>query len=107
MNVDVIVSGPEPENSISPSLSHTGESGSVSKPEYATGQSAKMPDWNVSNDSADSNYPTSASTSSNETQTIRNDDGCDKMVEKWRLIRFADRSGAQKKVARRCLKLVS
>lgn len=100
MNVDVIASGPQPENSISPSLSHTAESESVSKPEYATGQIAKMPDWNVSNDLAESNNSTSASTFSNETQTIRNDDDCDKMVEKWRLIRLADRNEAQKKVAR-------
>ncbi len=96
--MDVIVSGLEPESSFSPSLSGPDKPESAHQPAYPTGQSVNPANWDNSTDSADSNYSTSASSSTSEAETVRNDDRCDKMVEKWRLIRLADKTGRQKKV---------
>ncbi len=96
--MDVVVSGLEPENSNSPSLSGPDKPESVHQPAYPTGQSVNLAIWDNSTDSVDSSYSTSASSSTSEIETGKNDDRCDKMVEKWRLIRLADKSGRQKRV---------
>lgn len=92
--MDVIAGDLGPENS------RPGNQDSPNKPPYAPGQRAKSPDWDVANDSATSYDSTSASPSMNEVGADRNGDGCDDMMEKWRLIRLADRDKdkARKKI---------
>lgn len=64
----------------------------------ATDEREQMHHWDVSNDSATSHDTTSASPSSSEVETDRNEGRCDEMIEKWRLIRLADKNRARKKV---------
>ena len=69
------------------------------EPQDATDQRSKRPHGEDSNEPDDWLDPTPAIPSSNEVETERNDDDCQDMVEKWRLIRQADKNSAQKKVA--------
>ena len=62
------------------------------------GRREKVLDRDSSTDSDSTYDSTSASSSRNEQETVRADSDCDRMVEKWRLIRLADKLRPQKKV---------
>lgn len=90
--MDVMASDLEPENPSSPPLSRPGNPESGNQPSHATSHRPRIADWDISSDS------TSASSSSAELETDRNSGDCDKMMEKWRLIRLADRQRSQTKI---------
>lgn len=91
--MDVMAGSLGPENISSPPLSRPGEPESGNELPHANGQRPRTPNWDVSDDS------TSASSSSDELETDKNGGDCDNMIEKWRLIRLADRQRSQTKVA--------
>ncbi|KAF6219701.1 hypothetical protein HO133_004170 [Letharia lupina] len=97
MSMDVIANGLGADNSSTPPLSRSGKPESGDKPPYVIGQRVELPPAHESNDSTDSYTSTSASSSTDELETDGKDDDCDRMVEKWRLIRLADKTRVQKK----------
>ena len=99
MNMDLIPSGIRSEIPLSPPLSRPGNHEPVNKPLHATNQREQLPVWDVPSDSAESGDSTSASASSLEQETSKNGGDCDQMIEKWRLIKLADKNRARKKVA--------
>ena len=96
--MDVIVSAFRPDTSFSAFFSRSGEPGSGSKSPSAITQHVEQPDHIEMDNFDNSSESTSASSCSNEAETVRKDDSCDKMIEKWRLIRLSDRQKSQKKV---------
>ncbi len=96
--MDDITDGFGPESISSPPSSHAVRPESVTQPLNNTEQRVNLQDWDISTDSADSQVPTSTSPSSNELETDKNDNACEKMIEKWDLIRHADKNRARKKV---------
>ena len=95
--MDVIANGLGADNSSTPPLSRSGKPESGDKPPYVIGQRVELPPAHESNDPTDSYNSTSASSSTDELETDGKDDDCDRMVEKWRLIRLADKNSVQKK----------
>lgn len=99
-NMDVMAGGIESDVPIAPTLSrpHRPEPGNKSL--QSTDQRAQLPVWEVPDDSAESHGSTSASSPSAEQETNKDaHDPCDRMIEKWRLIKVADKNRAQNKVA--------
>lgn len=97
MNMDIVAGGLESEDSFPPPLSRPGKPESGSEQPYCTDQRLKLSVWDEPTDSADSHGSTSMSTSSDELETDRNGDNCEKMIERWRLIRLADKDRPKKK----------
>lgn len=98
-NMSVMASGIGPDVPIAPTSSrpHNPEPGNKSL--QSTDQRAQLPMWEVPDDSAESHSSTSASSPSAEQETNKDaHDPYDKMIEKWRLIKVADKDRAQKKV---------
>ena len=95
---DVTASSLGPESQLSMPLSRPGIPESGNEESDIASQNLKPPHWDDSNDSDDSYNSTSASPSSEERGTDGNGGNCDKMVEKWRLIRLADKNTPPKKV---------
>ncbi len=103
--MDDITDGFGAESISSPPSSHPVRPEPVTKPPNATEQRVNLQEWDVSTDSADSHVPTSTSPSSNDLEIDKNREACEKMEEKWRLIRLADKNTARKKVddAKACI----
>ena len=95
---DVTASSLGPESQLSMPLSRPGIPDSGNEESYIASQHVKLPHWGDSNDSDDSYDSTSASPSSEERETNGNGGNCDKMVERWRLIRLADKNTPPNKV---------
>lgn len=99
-NMDVMAGGIGPDVPIAPTLSrpHRPEPGDKSL--QSLDQRAQLPVWEVPDDSAESHGSTSASSPSAVQETNKDaHDPCDRMIEKWRSIKVADKNRAQKKVA--------
>ena len=90
-----------PEIPISPPSSRSDELESQSMALHVTDQHGKLPVWDVPDESTDSHASTSASSSVAEQESNRDDDGGarDRMIEKWRAIKIADKNRARKKVS--------
>lgn len=97
--MDIIASAFRPDTSFSAFFSRSGESEPGNKSPSASTQHVELPNHIDVDNSDDSSESTSASSFSNEAETVRKDVNCDKMIEKWRLVRLSDRQKAQKKVA--------
>ena len=89
-----------PELSPTPPLMRTGNRDPDDKPLPINDQHQTLPNWDLPNDSADSQDSISSSSSIAEQEPEMNGNGgdCDRMIEKWRLIKLADKNRAQKKV---------
>ena len=96
--MDIIANSLGTNISFSPFFSHPGKPESGNKSPSAIDQCVGLSGHIDVDNSADSHESTSASSSSDEEETVGKDDDCDKMLEKWRLIRLSDRNKAQKKV---------
>lgn len=99
-NMDVMAGDVGPDLPIAPALSrpHRPEPGNKSL--QMTEQRTQLPVWEVPDDSTESHDSTSASSPSLEQETHKNDDReCERMIEKWRSIKAADKNRAQRKVA--------
>lgn len=100
MNMDIMPSSVGPEIPISPPSSRSDELESQNMALHVTDQRGKLPVWDVPDDSTESHGSTSMSPSVAERESSRDDGGaCDRMIEKWRLIKIADKNRARKKVA--------
>ena len=95
MDMDVTVSELRPDNPFSSTLPPPANTESASAHMYALEQQVNLQDLNNSDLQP---RPTSARPSTQELETDENDDECANMVEKWRLIRLADKIKSQKKV---------
>ena len=87
-----------PENSLSPSLSRSGEPETGHMQPHITGQRGNLADRDHSNDSNDTYDSIAASSFTDGLETNATSGDCEKMVEKWRLIRRADKLRPRKKV---------
>ena len=90
-----------PEIPISPPSSRSDELESQNMALHVTDQRGKVPVWDVPDDSTEteSHSSTSASPSIAEQESNRDDGGArDRMIEKWRSIKIADKNRARKKV---------
>ena len=98
--MDVMPGAIGPEIPISPPSSRSDELESQSMPLHVTDQHGKLPVWDVPDESTDSHSSTSASASEAEQESNRDDGGArDRMIEKWRAIKIADKNRARKKVS--------
>ena len=97
--MDAIVSAFRPDTAFSAFFSRSGESESGNKSPSATNQNVELPGHINMDKTDESSESTSTSSFSNEAEIVRMDDNCDNMIEKWRLIKLADKQKAQKKVA--------
>ena len=98
--MDIMAGGIGPEVPISPPSSRSDELESHSMALPATDQCGKLPVWDIPDDSTESHVSTSESPSIAEQGSNRDDGGAsDRMIEKWRSIKIADRNRAQKKVS--------
>ena len=92
--MDLITGRVEP-NSVSPlPLSHPGDTVRENSPLRESGERTQSSDWDVPNDSAESHDSTSATSSSAIQEPESNSGNCDEMIEKWRLIKVADKTRA-------------
>ena len=99
MNMDAMASGIGTELPLSPPLSGPDKPESGNELQHTSHQRQKLQVWDVPSDSVESQDSTTA-TSSSAGQEIDTDGGkTEKMIEKWRLIRLADKNRARKKVA--------
>ena len=99
MNMDVMTGAIAPETPISPPSSRSDELEPQSMALHASHQNGKLPVWDVPDGSTESTSSTSASPSIAEQESNRDDGGArDRMIEKWRSIKIADKNRAQKKV---------
>ena len=96
--MDGIINGLLPEHSYSPPSPHMGETELGNKTPYANEQGAKTIGWELPSDSADSFETSSTSPSTKDSAIDSNGAGCDALVEKWRLIRLADKNKSQRRV---------
>ena len=97
--MDVMAGSTGPEIPISPPSSRSDDLEAPNMALNVTDQRGKLPVWDVPDDSSESS---SASPSIAEQEGDRNDNGArDRMIEKWRLIKLADKNRAQKKVSDR------
>lgn len=99
LDMDLIASAFRPDISISDFFSRPVMAESGDKSPSPADQHMELPgDVDMVNSDV-SLESTPASSCGGETETARKDDNCDDMMEKWRLIRLADRQKAKKKVA--------
>lgn len=92
-------SGLGSESPFSPPPSRSGRPESENQPQSTAGQPVGTVGWDTSNDTDNLLDPRPTGPSSNQLNSNNNSAGCDKMVEKWRLIRIADRNQSKRKVA--------
>ena len=98
MNMDIMTGGIGPEIPISPPSSRSDELESHNMALHPTDQGGKLPVWDIADDSTESHVSTSASPSIAEQESLRDDGGAsDRMIEKWRSIKIADKNRAQKR----------
>ena len=97
--MDIMSGAIGPEIPISPPSSRSDELESQNMALHITDQRGKLPVWDVPDDSTESHSSTSASPSIAEQESNRDDGGArDRMIEKWRSIKIADKNRARKKV---------
>ena len=100
MNMDSMPGGNGPEIPISPPSSRSDELESQNMTVHVTDQHRKLPVWDLPDDSTESHGSTSMSPSVAERESHIDDGGArDRMIEKWRSIKIADKNRAQKKVS--------
>ena len=98
--MDVMTGGVGPEIPISPPSSRSDDLESQHMTVHVADQHGKRPVWDVPDDSTESHVSTSASPSVAEQESTRDDGGAsERMIEKWRSIKIADKNRAQKKVS--------
>ena len=99
MNMDIMTGAIAPEIPISPPSSRSDELESQNMALHGSHQNGKLPVWDVPDDSTESHSSTSASPSIAEQGGNEDDGGArERMIEKWRSIKIADKNRAQKKV---------
>ena len=84
----------EPDNLSPLPLSHPADTLLETAPLRDSRERTQSSDWDVPNDSAESHDSTSATPSSAAQETESNRGNCDEMIEKWRLIKLADKTRA-------------
>ena len=97
--MEIINSGRILEASSSLQSSRPGKPDAEDRPKYNTDQRAQVSAWDLSNDSADTHESSSTSASTAEQDIERDGGEYDRMIEKWRMIKFADKNRSKKKVA--------
>ena len=98
--MDIMAGAIGPEIPISPPSSRSDDLEPPNMPLHVTDQRGKLPVWDVPDDSTESHVSTSASPSIADQESNRDDGGAsDRMIEKWRSIKIADKNRAQKKVS--------
>lgn len=98
MDMDISPDGFGPELSPSPPILRTGNHEPDDKLLPNNDPHQLLPEWDLPNDSAESQDTTSSTSSIPEQEPEMDRSACDNMVEKWRLIKLADKMRAKKKV---------